>query len=69
MGEVDLIGCRAEGCPAYFTCQDKADGTASLFDAVPGPQTRLLTYGHRATGLDDDIVAPSCFSIHAKTTN
>ena len=67
--EVSFIGCRAVKArvwsPAVVEGEIAADRSAGLADAVVGPQIHLLVFYAAPQPLDEDIVPPSPFAVHA----
>src|ERR1019366_5699832 len=67
--EVGFIGCRAVKArmwpPAVVEVQVAADRSAGLADAVIGVQIHLLIFYAAPQPLDEDVVPPSPFAVHA----
>ena len=67
--EVGLVGCRAVTArmrsPAIVQIEISTDRCAGLADAVIGPQIHLLVFDAAPQPLDEDIIPPGAFAIHA----
>src|SRR5665811_1655757 len=67
--EVGFIGCRAVKArmwsPAVVEVQVAADRSAWLADAVVGVQIHLLIFDAAPKPLDEDIIPPGPFAVHA----
>ena len=51
--------------PCVIEVEVTADRSAGLADAVVGPQIHLLVFDAAPQPLDEDVVPPSPFAVHA----